>query len=64
MRRMLLEGNQVTTTEILLAFVGIAIGAPIGTWLGILLVDVITSAWDRIDDLVYDIRRKIRNRRK
>ena len=54
----------MTTTEILIAFVGIAIGAPIGTWLGILLVDVITCAWDRIDDLVYDIRRKIRNRRK
>ena len=54
----------MTTTEILLALVGIAIGAPIGTWLGILLADVVTRAWDCIDGLVYDIRCKIRNRRK
>ena len=61
---MLLEGNQVTTTEIILALAGIAIGAPIGVWLGLLLVDAIQRACYFTEDLIYGIRRKIRNRRK
>ena len=54
----------MTTTEILIAFVGIAIGAPIGVWLGLLLVDAIQRACYFTEDLIYGIRRKIRNRRK
>ena len=61
---MLLEGRQVTTTEIILTLAGIAIGAPIGVWLGLLLVDAMWRAAYFIEDLIYDIRRKIRNRGK
>ena len=54
----------MTTTEIIIAFAGIAIGAPIGVWLGLLLVDAIQRACYFTEDLIYGIRRKIRNRRK
>ena len=54
----------MTTTEIIIAFAGIAIGAPIGVWLGLLLVDAIQSVCYFVEDLIYGIRRKIRNRRK
>lgn len=54
----------MTTTEIILALAGIAIGAPIGVWLGLLLVDAIQRVCYFIEDRIYDIRRKIRNRGK